>query len=363
MVRRRALVAAPRVSEIMHMAKPATDYSQKEDIMSVITRASVLGFALVIGAAVLSSCASDGGRAAGVKAKPLYLDLTHPIPTFESLAEKPGEPNLSKPHGDSKAIPSFFMQAVLQTSVNPTGVRQGHFYRGYLTIAEHHGTHIDAPSHYVNARETTEAGAVPVKFQHDLTLQDLIGPVVYIDISQRVQTALKKNGGTPTPDKSVMDFSEASSNNVTAQDIVAVADKLQNGSWIVVNTGWSRFFSDPDLAISLYINGWNFPGVSRAALDKLIELEDQKNIRINGIAIDNLGIDSGEGERGIDDQFTNSFHSHVRGLQRGWKFVENAANLGALASAGPDNCTLVVGALPHVRGSGSPARVIAICES
>ena len=75
--------------------------------MRVITRASVLGFALVIGAAVLASCASDGGRAAGAKAKPLYLDLTHPIPTFESLAEKPGEPNLSKPQGDkgrSRAI-------------------------------------------------------------------------------------------------------------------------------------------------------------------------------------------------------------------------------------------------------------------
>jgi kynurenine formamidase len=246
--------------------------------------------------------------------------------------------------------------------VNPTGERQGYFYRAYLTLAEHHGTHIDAPSHYVNARETVDAGAVPVKFQHDLTLQDLIGPVVYIDISDRVQSELNKNSGTPSPEKSVMDFSEASSNNVTAQDIVAVADRLQNGSWIVVNTGWSRFFSDSDLATSPYINGWNFPGVSRAAIDNLIEIESQKNIRINGIAIDNLGIDSGEGERGIDDQFTNSFQSHVRGLQRGWKFVENAANLGALASAGPDNCTLVVGALPHVRGSGSPARVIAICE-
>ena len=98
-----------------------------------------------------------------------------------------------------------------------------------------------------------------------------------------------------------MDFSEASSNNVTAQDIAAVADKLQNGSWIVVNTGWSRFFSNPDLATSPYINGWNFPGVSLAAIDKLIAIENRKGIRINGIAIDNLGIDSGEGQAGIDE--------------------------------------------------------------
>ena len=49
----------------------------------------------------------------------------------------------------------------MQPSTNSTGAHQGHFYRSYLTIAEHHGTHIDAPSHYVNAQETLEADAVP----------------------------------------------------------------------------------------------------------------------------------------------------------------------------------------------------------
>ena len=318
--------------------------------------------AAVIGAAVVSPRGSAAGLQGNGTEKRLYLDLTHTIPTFESLAAKPGEPDLTKPHADSKPAPSFFRQAVLQTSTNSTGEHQGHFYRAYLTIAEHHATHIDAPSHYVNAHETLEKGAIPPKFQHDLTLRDLIGPVVYIDIRQRVQAALDRNGGTPSSQKSVMDFSEASSNNVTVQDIAAVADKLQNGSWIVVNTGWSRFFSNPDLATSPYINGWNFPGVSLAAINELIAIENRKGIRINGIAIDNLGIDSGQGEAGIDEKFTNSYQSHVRGLQRGWKFIENATNLSALASAKPDSCTLVAGALPIVRGSGSPARVIAMCE-
>lgn len=323
-----------------------------------------------IGAAALScfgpaEAFQGGDRAApGSRAhpRPIYLDLTHTIPTFEPLATAPNEPDLSRPHADSKAVPSFFRQAVLQTSTNSTGAHQGHFYRAYLTIAEHHGTHIDAPSHYVNAQETVEPGAVAPRFQNDLTLQDLIGPVVYVDISRRVQAQLDRNGGTPSPHRGVMDFSEASSNNVTTRDIAKVADKLQNGSWIVVNTGWSRFFSNPDLATSPYINGWNFPGVSLAAINELIAIENRKGIRINGIAIDNIGIDSGEGEAGIDQQFTNSFQSHVRGLQRGWKFIENATNLGSLAAAKPDSCTLMAGALPIVRGSGSPARVIAMCD-
>lgn len=314
-----------------------------------------------IGAAVLSACGSAEGSQ-GDSAKPLYIDLTHTIPTFEPLADKPGEPDLTRPHANSRPVPSFFRQAVLQTSTNSTGEHQGHFYRAYLTIAEHHGTHIDAPSHYVNAPASVAPDAVPMKFQSDLALQDLIGPVVYIDISQRIQRQLDRNGGTPSPQKSVMDFSEASSNNVTAQDIEAVADRLQSGSWIVVNTGWSRFFTDPSFATSPYINGWNFPGVSLAAIKALIAVENRKGIRINGIAIDNIGVDHGEGEAGIDEKFTNSYQSHVLGLQRGWKYIENAANLGALASAKPDSCTLVAGALPIVRGSGSPARVIAMCE-
>ena len=68
----------------------------------------------------------------------------------------------------------------------------------------------------------------------------------------------------------------------------------------------------------------------------------------------------GAGDNG--DLVVNSFHCHVRGLQRGWKFVENARNLGQLAEADPGSCTLIVGALKLVNGTGTPARVMAQCE-
>jgi kynurenine formamidase len=326
-----------------------------------------IGLAAISGA-VLTACGSAEGSEANVlpqsdaKAKPLYLDLTHEIPTFEPLASDPAKPDLTKPHAHSQPVPSFFRQVALQPSENHFD--DGHFYRSYMTIAEHHGTHIDAPAHYVNVPGTVEADAsLPRRFQNQLTLADLTGPIVLIDISKRVQAQLDNNGGTPSPQKGVMDFSEASPNNVTAQDVTAVADKLQNGSWIVVNTGWSRFYKGGDLSTSPYVNGWNFPGVSKAAVDALIELEKGKGIRINGIAIDNIGVDSGEGQASADASFTGHIYaSHVRGLQRDWKFIENATNLGSIASAKPDSCTLVAGALPLVIGSGSPARVIAICE-
>jgi kynurenine formamidase len=311
---------------------------------------------LGVGVAVISAIMTLSEDAL---AEPSYFDLTHPIPTFEPVAGGAGEADMNKPLGNSKPIPSFFPQAVFEPSTNPTD--EGHFYRGILKIAEHHGTHIDAPSHYVNSEATLEENAVPVKFQDDLALTDLIGPLAYVDISQRIATELAKNGGQPSPDLAVTDFSEGSPNNVTVADIDAIADELQDGSWIVVNSGWYEFFVDANLETSPYVNGWNFPGVSEAALDRLIEIEDEKGIRINGIATDNLGIDSGEGEHGEGDAWSDSFHSHVRGLQRGWKFVENIANLDQLSSVDTTDCALLIGALPIAGGSGSPARVIAAC--
>ncbi|EJT06459.1 cyclase [Rhizobium sp. CCGE 510] len=296
----------------------------------------------------------------GANAETRFIDLTYPIPTFEPVAGNPIEADLSKPFGKSKPIPSFFPQAVFVPSTNP--MDQGHFYRGILRIAEHHGTHVDAPSHYVNNEKTTEKDAVPVKFENDLTLQDLTGPIVYIDIRPRIDAELAKNGGRPSPDKSKTDFSETSGNNVTVADIDAIAGQLRNGSWVVVNSGWGKFFVGADLSTSPFINGWNFPGVSKAALDRLIEIETEKGIRINGIATDNIGIDSGEAERGVGDAWNNSYHSHVRGLQRGWKYVEMIANLDSLATENADDCTLIIGALPIVGGSGSPARVMAACN-
>ena len=212
-----------------------------------------------------------------------------------------------------------------------------------------------------------EAGGIAPgkrKLAHQLTAEDLIGRVVLIDISGRVQAELDKNGGKPSPDKSVTDFSNSSANVVGADDIAAVADKLQDGDWLVLNLGWSRFyFQGADFMKDPYINGFNHPGLSKAGVDKPIEVMDARKVRIRGVVADNIGIDSGQSGVGDDDKWTNSWHAHVRLLQRGLLFVENAANLGLLAEVGdPGKCLLAVGAPKHVRGTGGPSRVMAICN-
>ncbi len=303
---------------------------------------------------------------ATVSAEMVTIDLSHPIPTFAPSEEDPMKADLSKPYLDSVPIPTFGGQTVFALSEFPTS--QGHFDIGTLVLAEHHGTHLDTAGHYINNESSMEPGTIAPadrKLTHRLDASDLIGKAIVIDISGRVDTELAKNGGTPSPDTSVTDFSNSSNNVVGADDIEAVKDKIDNGVWLVLNTGWSRFFfSGTDFAKDPYMNGFNFPGISKAGVDRLIEIMEEKNVMINGIVADNIGVDSGDSAKGDDDQWTNSWHAHVRLLQRGVKMVENATNLGQLLMAGNgENCTIVVGAPKHIRGTGGPSRVLALCES
>ena len=292
------------------------------------------------------------------------VDLTHPIPTFQPMEGDPMKPDMSKPWLDSTAIPSFGQQTVLAIGQFPTN--QGHFDLGTMVLSEHHGTHIDAATHYVNNAETLEDGnpaADQRRYMHMLDGGDLSGRIVLVDINARIQAELDKNGGRPSPDTSVTNFSDDSGNAVTADDIAAVADQIDDGVWLVLSQGWSRFYFDgADFGTDPYINAWNFPGLTPAAVDRLIEIEDEKGIRINGIMSDVIGVETGQNSRGEDGKFNNSFYAHVRGLQRGWKMIENGNNLGQLAMAKPGSCMLVVGALKHVRGTGGPSRVLAFCD-
>jgi len=294
----------------------------------------------------------------------LSIDLSHPIPTYAPSEEDPLKPDLSKPYLDSRPIPTFGAQSVLTFARFPTS--QGYFSLGTIVLSEHHGTHLDTPGHYVNSAESLEEGMLPAaerQHTHDLSADDLIGHAVMIDISGRVEMELAKNGGVPSPDKSVTDFSNTSVNVVTAEDIAAVEKQIKNGVWIVLNTGWSKFFfSGNDFAKDPYINGFNHPGMSKEAVDKLIEIMDRKGVLIGGIIADNIGIDSGQSAVGDDDKWTNSWYAHVKLLQRGVKFVENATNLGQLAMVEkPGRCTIVVGAPKHIAGTGGPSRVLALC--
>ena len=171
---------------------------------------------------------------------------------------------------------------------------------GKLVIDEHYGTHLDAPNHVLNTPATMAPHGIPNdqrKEMAQLTPEELIGPIVMIDIGDRVRAELARNNGRPSPDRSVTDFSDASGNVVTARDIDAIADQLVDGAWIVVNMDGAKFFFDDDYSFrtSPDINNYNHPGLNRAAVDRLVEIIDARGIRLGGIAVDNISIDTGQG--------------------------------------------------------------------
>ncbi len=294
----------------------------------------------------------------------MVIDLTHTVPTYKASAENPTLPDMDQPWSDVPPFATYGGHAVL--GFFEMGINLGHIESGRLVMSEHHGTHMNAPNHFVNNEVSQEATGVPMadrKQMHEVPADWLVGPVVVIDISDRVQAELDKNGGAPSPDPAVTDFGNESGNVVTPADIDAVADQLVDGCWIILNLGWSRFFyAAAGMAGSDYINGFNHPGLSPAAVERLLQIAREKGIRIGGTVVDNISTETGQTAKGEDEQRTNSLTAHVRLLQHDILMVENAANLDALSEAAKTrDCTLVVGAIKVARGTGAQARVLALC--
>ncbi len=298
-----------------------------------------------------------------------FIDLTHEIPTFEPMKDDPTKPDLSKPIGHSTPIAGFYHQAVLYPA-NKWATSEGYFDSAAFLIQEHNGTSFNSPNHYVNNNKSAEPGAIPHtdrKATHELTTEQLTGKIVLIDVSDRVTKELAKNGGKPSPDTSITDFSNSSRATVRASDIETVTDQIEDGVWVVARLGWEQFYfaGTEDWDKSAYVNGLNHPGFTREAIDTLIKIMDKKGVRISGIAADSLSTDSGEGAKGTDDKWSNAWPAHVRLYQRDILIVENLANLKALVDTARTSkgCFLMVGAVKHVGGTGGPARVMAVCES
>jgi kynurenine formamidase len=294
-----------------------------------------------------------------------FIDLSHPIPTFAPSKDDATKPDLSQPVNNSTPIAGFYQQAILYPT-DKWATSQGHFNSRAILIQEHNGTSFNAPNHYHNDEVSTETGAIPAtrrKAAHQLGSKQLTGSIVLIDVSNRVKAELEKNGGRPSPDLNVTDFSDSSPATIRAVDIRAVADQITDGAWLVGRVGWEQFYfsGTEDWDKSEYVNGLNHPGFTSEAIEEIIKIMDEKNIKISGIAADSFSTDSGQGAKGNDDKWSNAWPAHVRLYQSDILIVENLTNLSLLTQQQGD-CSLMVGALNHIGGTGGPARVMAVCE-
>lgn len=190
------------------------------------------------------------------------------------------------------------------------------FYSRQVTLAEHTGTHFDAPCHMVDGSARL----------HEVDPSTLIRPAAVIDISADV-------GDDPDAELSL----------AQVEAFERTHGPVPTGGIVLLRTGWEdrntdavRYAGEPgDL---------RFPGFGEAAARFLV---DQR--QVVGLGVDTLGIDPGAASDFV-------VHRQVT-LPAGVWHLEGLQNLKAVPPLG---ATVFVGVLPLVDGSGSPARVLAL---
>ncbi len=191
------------------------------------------------------------------------------------------------------------------------------YYANRLDVAEHTGTHMDAPLHFA------EGGAS----SHQIPPERLIGPLAVIDISERAAR---------DPDAQVV-----------PDDIRAWErryGRLPNGAIVIMNSGWATRIGDSQAFLNADGSGvMHFPGWSKDATDMLMQ---ERNVI--GIGVDTISLDFGA---------STDFAVHFSWLPSGRWGLENVANLTDVPPAG---ATLFVGVIKTYMGSGGPTRLMAV---
>lgn len=197
----------------------------------------------------------------------------------------------------------------------------GFFYAANnLCMAEHGGTHMDAPIHFAEGRMT--ADQVP--------LAAGIGPAVVVDV--RAQSAADPNY------------------QLAVDDLVSWEERhgrIPPGAIVVMWSGWGERWPDKERYLGSAQRGddvpLQFPGFSAAATRFLVAER-----AIAALAVDTASIDHGPSKDFI-------VHQILHGADK--PAFENLANVHLLPPVG---ATLIALPMKIEGGSGAPARVIAL---
>lgn len=185
-----------------------------------------------------------------------------------------------------------------------------------LHMGENTGTHVDAPSHFVEGARGIDA----------LAPEELVVPVVVLDVSKKVQS---------DPDYAI-----------SGNDIVDWEDAfgpIPVGGVVLAYTGWGSKFPNAAAYLNQDDQGvMHFPGFGADAAALLVERD------VAGIGIDTLSLDPGS---------STEFSTHKQMLKAGKYMIENLANLERMPTTG---AILIVGVIPIAEGTQAPARVMAL---
>jgi kynurenine formamidase len=219
-------------------------------------------------------------------------------------------------HVLSPAFPIWPGNAPIKVTNTATLAKDG-YYANRWDLAEHHGTHLDAPAHFAPDGLTAER----------LGGSSLVVPAAVIDLRERA----RKDADAV----------------VTVDDLKAwekAHGRLPKQCGVFLCSGWdakagdARAFLGQDRSKALH-----FPGFSKEACAFLLAERE-----VAGLGVDTLSLDCGA---------SKDFAAHKVWLGAGKWGLECVANLARLP---PSGATAFVGA-PKVSGaSGGPTRVLAV---
>ena len=215
-----------------------------------------------------------------------------------------------------------FRLVVQQEGETPNGY---YYASNRLEMAEHGGTHIDAPIHFAKGRQTLD----------QIPLDNLVGAGVRIDVSE--QCARDR------------DY------RITIQDFErweATHGRIPDRTIVLLDTGFARFWPSRQDYLGTTLRGpdgvqaLHFPGVHPEAAVWLV-----RERQIKAVGIDTASIDYGQ---------STHFEAHIALLSQNVPVFENLADLRTLPTMGFE-----VVALPMkiAGGTGGPLRVIAAVHS
>src|SRR3954451_1810717 len=238
------------------------------------------------------------------------LDLTAPLT---------GETPILKLHNPFADTATFSLQEISRYDD-----RGPAWYWNNIHTGEHTGTHLDAPIHWVTARDGEDVSQIRP--------QKLIAPAAVIDVSERV---------AEDPDF-LLEIED-----VRAWE--SAHGPLPDGGWLLLRTGWDARSNDQDAFLNANESGPHTPGISVPAAKWLAG-----DAPIIGVGVETVGTDAGAAH-----SFEPPFPCHTFVLGAGKYGLTQLQNLHRLP---PTGAVVVAAPLPIVGGSGSPTRVVALVE-
>lgn len=200
---------------------------------------------------------------------------------------------------------------------------QGYYYAANnLSLAEHGGTHLDAPVHFAQGRWTTD----------QIPLDRLMGDAVVVDVSASCEA-------DPDYQVAVQDLERWESRY----------GRIPDGSILLVRTGYAHRWPDAARYLGTAERGaeavpkLHFPGIHPDAARWLVAHRSVK-----AVGIDTASLDYGQSTRYETHQVL--YAQNIPGLE----------NLAALDRLPPRGAKLIALPMKIAGGSGGPVRVVAI---